>query len=119
MNELQPLTMEVNSLQGVPVIELTGEINSFAQQTLEEAYDHAAAMPGQSIVLDFSRVDYINSTGIALIVNLLRRARSGDRKLLACGLSNHYQEIFKITRLSDFIPNFPTVSQALEALQSV
>jgi anti-sigma B factor antagonist len=113
MNEAQPLTMEVKSIQGVPVIELLGEINSFAQQTLEEAYSQAEALPGKSILLDFSRVDYINSTGIALIVNLLRRARGTDRKLLASGLSKHYEEIFEITRLSEFIPMFADVDQAL------
>jgi anti-sigma B factor antagonist len=113
MNEAQPLSMEVKTVHGVPVIELWGEINSFAQQTLEEAYNQAEALAGNTILLDFSRVDYINSTGIALIVNLLRRARASDRKLLASGLSKHYEEIFEITRLSEFIPMFADLDQAL------
>ncbi len=113
MNEAQPLTMEVKNLKGVPIIELTGEINSFAQPVLEEAYSRAVELPGPAILLDFSRVEYINSTGIALIVNLLRQARSQDRILLASGLSAHYQEIFKITRLSDFIQVYPDVGLAL------
>ena len=116
MSDLQPLTMEVKTQQGVAVIELTGEINSSAQQTLDAAYDRAEALTGDTVVLDFSRVEYINSTGIALIVNLLRRARGRNHKLLASGLSSHYQEIFKITRLSEFISVFPDVSQALEAV---
>ena len=55
------------------------------------------------IVLDFSQVDYINSTGIALVVGLLAKARAAHILLSAVGLSDHYREIFTITRLSDFI----------------
>jgi anti-anti-sigma factor len=113
MNEAQPLMLEVIDRQGIPVIELTGEINSFAQPVLDEAYRRAEEMPGRAILLDFSRVEYINSTGIALIVNLLRQARSQNRELLASGLSSHYQEIFKLTRLSDFIQIYPDVDQAI------
>jgi anti-anti-sigma factor len=48
-------------------------------------------------------VDYINSTGIALIVGLLGKARAAEVPVAASGLSDHYREIFEITRLSDFI----------------
>lgn len=67
------------------------------------------------ILLNFSDVDYINSTGIALIVSLLTRARKAHHRLLACGLSDHYAEIFQITRLADFIGIFPDEASALAA----
>ncbi len=55
------------------------------------------------MILNFSQVDYINSTGIAVIVTLLARARAEGRQLRAFGLSPHYEEIFQITRLADFM----------------
>ena len=55
------------------------------------------------LLLDFANVEYINSTGIALIVGLLARARTDQRPVSARGLSEHYREIFEITRLSDFM----------------
>ena len=55
------------------------------------------------MTLDFTNVDYINSTGIALIVGLLARARADACAISARGLSPHYREIFEITRLSDFM----------------
>ncbi len=54
-------------------------------------------------MLDFARTNYINSTGIALIVQLLANARARGIALSARGLSPHYREIFEITRLSDFM----------------
>ena len=50
-----------------------------------------------------ARVGYINSTGIALVVRLLADARRDGRTVRAVGLTEHYQEIFRITRLSDFM----------------
>ena len=57
----------------------------------------------RSVEIDFSRVDYINSTGIALVVRLLAEARRDGRVVQARGLSQHYREVFTITRLSDFM----------------
>lgn len=59
-----------------------------------------------------SRTWNTNSTGIVLIVGLLAKARAANRPVLACGLSEHYQEIFTITRLSDFMSIFPDEASA-------
>ena len=64
-------------------------------------------------MLDFETVDYINSTGIALIVSLLGRARAEQRPVFASGLSDHYRHIFSITRLSDFIQIYRDVDTAV------
>jgi anti-anti-sigma factor len=84
-------------------IALQGEIDGQADSSLTAAYDDAVAQSPEGIVLDFEQVDYINSTGIALIVSLLAKARMAGIHLTAVGLSDHYREIFTITRLSDFI----------------
>lgn len=99
----------------VAIIELHGEINAFAEDTLNAAYADAEGQEPQTILLNFADVDYINSTGIALIVTLLARARKAHRRLLACGLSQHYVEIFNITRLADFMSVFPDETSALSS----
>jgi anti-anti-sigma regulatory factor len=60
-------------------------------------------------------VSYINSTGIALIVGVLAQARGADRTILACGLTDHYKEIFEITRIADFVAMFSTEAEAVTA----
>lgn len=85
------------------VIDLYGEINSLADAALSDAYSAAEQDAPPRIVLNFGGVDYINSTGLALIVGLLARARAAHRPIAAVGLSEHYREIFTITRLSDFM----------------
>lgn len=97
------------------IIDLRGEINAFAEETLNAAYAEAESRRPEVILLNFSDVDYINSTGIALIVSLLARARKNRQRLLAYGLSQHYVEIFQITRLADFMSVFPDEASALAA----
>ncbi len=87
----------------VVLIRLTGRIDRDAAGELESAYAAAAASDPPTVELDFSGVDYINSTGIALIVAILAKARARKQVMRAIGLTDHYQHIFEITRLSDFI----------------
>jgi anti-sigma B factor antagonist len=107
------LEVEVRPTQGGTVLDLRGEINGFAQEALEAAYAEAEAGNQEAILLNFEGVDYINSTGIALIVGLLAKARASRRRLLAYGLSDHYVEIFNITRLSDFLSVLPDEESAV------
>ena len=107
------LEARVRQEPGGVVLDLRGEINGFAQEALDAAYAEAEAQDPEAILLNFEGVDYINSTGIALIVGLLARARASKRRLLAYGLSDHYVEIFNITRLSDFVNVLPDEESAL------
>jgi anti-anti-sigma factor len=92
---------QVRHEDGVAVLDLTGDVSAAAEQKLLEAYAQAGG--AAVVLLDFSAVDYINSTGIALIVGLLAQARTGGQEVQARGLAEHYREIFRITRLSDFM----------------
>ena len=105
---------EVRPLAAGAVIRLTGDVDAAAADVLTAAYDLAVAQGDPTtLVLDFAAVGYINSTGIALIVGVLAKARAQHRKVVASGLSAHYREIFDITRLSDFIELFSDLDDAM------
>lgn len=108
-------TAQVRSQPGMVTIDLAGEINSLAEEALNRAFSEAEAFNPRTIVLNFSHVTYINSTGIALIVSLLARARKSNRAMAVFGLTEHYLEIFQITRLADFIDIYPDESSARQA----
>jgi anti-anti-sigma factor len=98
-----PLEASVRHHPGMAIIDLRGDVDGDAEGILEDAYTKSERQDPDAILLNFARVAYINSKGIALIVVLLRRATQSGRRLLVCGLSDHYREIFQITRLSDYI----------------
>ena len=100
----------------IPIIDLRGDMDAFAEEALKAAYAEASRRKPSAILLNFNGVEYINSTGIALIVGLLAQARTAGCRLLMCGLSDHYVEIFRITRLADFASVFPDEASALAAV---
>ena len=100
----------------VVVVDLHGEINAFAEAEMEAAYAQASRQNPTVVLLNFEGVDYINSTGIALIVRLLTQAREAGCRLLSYGLSDHYVEIFRITRLDEFIEIYPDEASAVAAM---
>ncbi|WP_052667290.1 STAS domain-containing protein [Nitriliruptor alkaliphilus] len=99
----------------VAVIDLDGQLDGAAEAQMEQVYTDAIGDGIAAMVLDFGRVTYINSTGIALLVGLLARARTDDVEVGVCGLSDHYRHIFEITRLADFLTFFDDESAALAA----
>ncbi len=98
-----PFSAEVRGSRRLATIELHGDIDVAAEAGLGAAYADAAALDAIAVLLDFADAAYINSTGIALLVRLLADARRDGREVRAAGLSAHYAEIFRITRLSDFV----------------
>jgi len=107
------LEANVRQVGPVAIIDLRGEIDVFGEETLNAAYRQAETQNPKAVLLNFTGVDYINSTGIALIVGLLAQARKAGRHLLTSGLSSHYVEIFQITRLADFMNIYPDEATAL------
>jgi anti-anti-sigma factor len=102
-----------NGGPGVIILDLSGEINAFAENKLNEIFAEVESRNPETIVLNFTDVSYINSTGIALIVGMLAKARKNHQRMVVYGLSDHYLEIFQITRLADFMDIYPDESSAL------
>lgn len=85
------------------VLHLAGDIDRVATDVIEAATTQILEAEPARVVLDFSRAGYINSSGIALIVGLLGKARAAGVSVHARGLSAHYRRIFEITRLSAYM----------------
>jgi anti-sigma B factor antagonist len=99
-----PLQTRVRSADGgVAVIELTGDVTAACENELMGAYREAGRSEISGIALDFTRLDYMNSSGIGLLVTLLVRAKREGLQVSAYGLSDHYRQIFELTRLDEVI----------------
>ena len=110
------LTTNVRRQNGASIIDIQGEVTGFSENALMDAYTQAANGNTKAIILNFTQLEYLNSSGIGLIVTLLIRTQRQKQKLMACGLTEHYQEIFKLTRLNEAIGIFGTEAEALAAV---
>ena len=112
MNDNRLAVEVVTAIPGEARLAMRGDVDIAADEALSAAYAEAAATGAARVILDFDRVEYINSTGIALIVRLLAEARRDHREVIALGLTDHYREIFRITRLSDYLTIADTMPAA-------
>lgn len=96
------------------VIRVRGDVTAASEGPLMAAYGQAGERT-RAIVLDFSGLDYMNSGGIGLLVTLLVRANRQKQRLLACGLNDHYKQIFELTRLDEAIGIHESEADALAA----
>ncbi len=99
------------------IIDIKGEVNSYAENALMDAFTKACAGGVRTVILNFNDLEYMNSSGIGLLVTMLIRAKRQNQKLLAYGLSEHYRQIFELTRLNEAISIYNTEEEALKAAQ--
>ncbi len=113
------VTMDVRRVNdNASVIDVKGELTAFAEGVLMDAYNQASDGRVRAIVLNFEGLEYMNSSGIGLLVTLLIRVNREKQKLLTYGLSEHYRSIFQITRLDDAIAIHDSEEEAVRAANS-
>ncbi len=97
------------------VIDIKGDITAQSEDVLMDAYGRASGDGARAIVLNFTDLDYMNSGGIGLLVTLLVRAQRQRQRVLAYGLSDHYRQIFELTRLDEAVGIHDSEDDALAA----
>ena len=108
------LSMDVrHPADRVAVIDIKGDVTAACEPTLMKAYDEASAPNTKLLVLNFDGLSYMNSGGIGMLVTLLVRANRQHQKLAAYGLTDHYRQIFELTRLDEAISIHADESSAL------
>src|SRR4029453_9669215 len=97
----------------VRVIDIEGDITAQSEDVLIDAHGRASGEGVKAIALNFTALDYMNSGGIGLLVTLLVRAQRQHLRVLAYGLSDHYRQIFELTRLDEAVGIHDSEADAL------
>ncbi|MCY7304467.1 MAG: STAS domain-containing protein [Thermoleophilia bacterium] len=110
------LSLQVRQIgKAACILDIEGDITAFSEEALMDAYTEGAGVGVKAVILNFTGLEYMNSGGIGLLVTVLVRANRAKQKLLAFGLTEHYQEIFELTRLDEAIGIYATEADALAA----
>ena len=106
--------MDIRQVDGrTAIIDIGGDVTAASESVLMSAYEKSAQQGARRLVLNFSGLEYMNSGGIGMLVTLLVRANRHNRQLAAFGLSDHYREIFELTRLDEAITIYDDEQSAL------
>ena len=106
-------TFDVRRHGPASVVDIRGDVTAGSESVLMSAYE--ATGDARAIVLNFTALDYMNSGGIGLLVTLLVRVNRQGQRLLAFGLSEHYRQIFELTRLDEAVGIHDSEHEALAA----
>src|SRR5258708_894259 len=97
------------------IIDIQGEVTAFAEKIMMQAYTEAVSPTMRVLILNFTDMEYMNSSGIGLLVTLLIRVNRQNQRLFTYGLNEHYRHIFNLTRISDAIHIYESEAEALVA----
>ena len=100
----------------VSVLRFEGDIASTSKGAVLRTYQGLPKQSTKLILLDFSKVDYINSSGIALVIPLMIEAANAGQKVFAYGLSPHFNKVFTMVGITKYAGLFPGQQEALAAL---
>jgi anti-sigma B factor antagonist len=109
--------------QGLHVVEVRGELDLSTAADLEAPLEEAIAAADGSLLLDLTNCEFIDSTGIALIVRAWQRVDgrsqngSGSRVVLCCQ-NEQVRRVLGVTGLESSIAIFATRDEALAALRA-
>lgn len=109
-------TATTSSGSPVCVFSFDGDITSTAKETILNAY-HGLDSSSSHLLLDFTSVEYINSSGIAIIIQvLLEASKSGRQSVGIFGLSSHFNKVFTMVGINKYAAMHPDEAAALGAL---
>ena len=86
--------------QPVTVLRFTGDISSTSRDTVLGTYE--GVTKSRPVLIDFSKVEYINSSGIALVIQMLMEANKADQRIAAFGLTPHFQKVFTMVGITKY-----------------
>ncbi len=115
-NQLAVAVRAINAQ--IRIIDVQGDLTVQAEDALMAAYNEACQGGPKAIVLNFENLDYMNSSGIGLLVTLLIRVQRQKQQLLAYGLTEHYRQIFELTRLNEAIGIYTDEAAARTAVMT-
>lgn len=105
------------SVEGVDVFTLGGEIDLHYAPVLRSLFLAKIKARCRALILDLSDVTFIDSSGLAAIIEYFRDAVDHQGVLCLAGLNESLQTTFEIVKLDKVIPIFPSVAEAKAALK--
>lgn len=100
----------------ITIFDIQGDVTAFSEPYFSEAYKDANDQGASKMLLKFTEDAYINSGGIAVLIQLLAETKRNNQKISITGLSDHFQKIFNMVGITKFAKIYDTTEDALEEL---
>lgn len=118
MNSLEAYDVTLAKQGSVTLFEIKGEMTAFAEPFLNDAYKQANEQEADKILLNFDRDAYIDSAGLAVLIQIIAQTKKRNQLIGITGLSDHFVKIFNMVGITKFAEIHHTVETAIQALNA-
>lgn len=98
------------------ILDIQGDVTAFSESFFNDAYVSANENGASKILLKFTHDAYINSGGIAILIQLIAKAKRNQQQICIAGLSDHFKKIFKMVGITKFAQIYNTVEEAVNSM---
>lgn len=109
----QNTDVHLRRLGDVVILDIIGDVTSFAEEKIDQAYKNASRVGTRKILINFKEDDYINSAGIAIIIGIVTEGRRKGETIGVVQPSKHFQKLFDMIGLTQYVNIFGTEREAL------
>ena len=97
----------------ITIFDVKGDVTAFSEPFFTKAYQTANDQAASKILLKFTKDAYINSGGIAILIQLLAQTKRNNQQICITGLSNHFKKIFNMVGITKFAQIYNTPEDAI------
>ena len=112
----QQTEIGLETVGDVTLFDIRGDVTALSEPFLNDAYTKAKDQGVSKILLKFKKNAYINSGGIALLIQILAETKKNDQQAGITGLSDHFKKIFNMVGITKFATIYNTLDDAMEAM---
>jgi anti-anti-sigma factor len=114
MQEVNEIKLETRD--AVTIMDIKGDVTAFSEPFLNDAYQSASAQGAGKILLKFDSNAYINSGGIAVLIQVLAQTQKNRQVIGITGISDHFKKIFQMVGITKFAQIYDSVKDSLKQM---
>ena len=109
--------IKVERKNDITLLNIQGDVTAHSEPHINEAYKSASDQePSQKILLQFEEEAYINSGGIAVLIQILAQTQKNNQQIGITGLSDHFKKIFRMVGITKFADIYNSLEDAIDAM---
>lgn len=109
--------IQVQRQGDITIMDVRGDITSFSESVFKAACQQVHERGARKIIIKIEKYAYINSGGIALIIQTLYKIKENSQVAAIAGISPHFNKIFNMVGIGKFAGIFENLSEAIEDLE--
>jgi len=107
----------IRTVDGISILDLAGEIDLYKSPDVRSEMGKLIGQKSKSVVVNFEKVSYIDSSGLATMIDAFQKIRTYGGKLVLVALAKPVRSVFEVARLDKFFPIYDKEGEALASLR--